>query len=298
MITLAENLTLDWGDFMENAGGTLRDLHKDLDFTDVTLVCEDNHQIPCHKVILAASSTLLKAMIKSTQHSHPLLYFWGVKARDLVRIIEFIYSGRVQVFQSDLADFLTLAEVLKVKGVSGEQMREKTKKLVQTKNTANNSEVPDEDLELVESESIYPLAYETNTQDSAKLPGEGLSQTTNDPAIISSKLSCFTMTTDSYNNTPTSNSPSHISANYESAPGPGHAPSSAPAPGLAWLGQPPLRSAEPLDKNVHNILSIETALELLRNPGCYTDDLDDMRLAPGGSVWLFMDPQEEPKKDW
>ena len=65
MITLAENFILNWGDFTENAGGTLRDLHKDLDFTDVTLVCEDNHQIPCHRVILAASSTLLKAMIKA-----------------------------------------------------------------------------------------------------------------------------------------------------------------------------------------------------------------------------------------
>ena len=117
MISFAEYLTLDWGDFTEYAGGTFRDLREDHDFCDVTLVCEDNQQIPCHRVILAASSPLLKAMIRSSQHSHPLLYFSGVKARDLARMVDFIYKGQVQVYQLDLTDFLTLAEMLKVKGV-------------------------------------------------------------------------------------------------------------------------------------------------------------------------------------
>ena len=119
MITFAEYLNLDWGDFTENAGGILRDLREDQDFCDVTLVCEDNQQIPCHRVILATSSPLLKAMIRSSQHSHPMIYFMGVKARDLARMVDFIYKDRVQVYQSDLTDFLTLAEMLKVKGVSG-----------------------------------------------------------------------------------------------------------------------------------------------------------------------------------
>ena len=82
MITFAEYLNLDWGDFKENAGRILRDLREDKDFCDVTLVCEDNQQIPCHRVILATSSPLLKAMIKSGQHSHPLLYFWGGEGED------------------------------------------------------------------------------------------------------------------------------------------------------------------------------------------------------------------------
>ena len=70
-----------------------------------------------HKVVLSSSSQLLKAMLKSSPHKHPFLYFWGIKARDLASMVDFIYTGQVQVYQSDLQDFLTLAELLKVKGV-------------------------------------------------------------------------------------------------------------------------------------------------------------------------------------
>ena len=114
----AEKCSLVWQDFQETAGHTFRDLREDGDFCDVTLVCEDNHQIPSHKVVLAASSPLLRDMLKSSQHSHPLLYFWGIKARDLSVLVDFIYKGQVQVYQSDLADFLNLAKLLKVNGVS------------------------------------------------------------------------------------------------------------------------------------------------------------------------------------
>jgi hypothetical protein len=104
-------------DCQDNDGVTFCNLREDQDFCDVTLVCEDNQQIPCHKVVLASSSQLLKAMLKSIPHNHPLLYFWGIKARDMARMVDFIYTGQVQVYQSDLQDFLTLAELLKVKGV-------------------------------------------------------------------------------------------------------------------------------------------------------------------------------------
>ena len=119
MITLSEYYTLDWRDFMANSGATFKDLREDQDLCDVTLVCEDNQQIPCHRVILAAISPLLKAMIRSSQHSHPLLYFFGVKSRNMSSIVDFIYKGQVRVYQDDLTDFLNLAEMLKIEGVSG-----------------------------------------------------------------------------------------------------------------------------------------------------------------------------------
>ena len=59
--------------------------------TSVTLVCEDNQQILCHKVVLAASSSIIKDMLRSSSHSH--LYFWGVKARDLARLARLHIQG-------------------------------------------------------------------------------------------------------------------------------------------------------------------------------------------------------------
>ena len=122
-MTSDEKCSVAWKDFQKNAGGTFCDLQEDKDFSDVTLVCEDNQQIPGHKVVLSASSPLLAAILRSSRQSHPLLYFLGVKARDLSRLVDFIYKGQVQVYQSDLTDFLTLAERLKVKGVSGGNQR-------------------------------------------------------------------------------------------------------------------------------------------------------------------------------
>ena len=47
-----------------------------------------------------------------------------MKARDLARLLDFIYRGQVQVYRSDLQDFLHIAEVLKVKGVTWGETRQ------------------------------------------------------------------------------------------------------------------------------------------------------------------------------
>ena len=49
------------------------------DFTDVTLACEDGHQVEALKVILAASSPLFHSMLRINKHAHPLIYMRGLK---------------------------------------------------------------------------------------------------------------------------------------------------------------------------------------------------------------------------
>ena len=51
-----ERYSLKWNKFESAATETLKSLHSDLDFADVTLACEDDHQIESHKVILSAAS--------------------------------------------------------------------------------------------------------------------------------------------------------------------------------------------------------------------------------------------------
>ena len=57
-MTSDEKCSVAWRDFQKNVGGTFCDLREDKDFSDVTLVCEDNQQIPGHNVVLSASSPL------------------------------------------------------------------------------------------------------------------------------------------------------------------------------------------------------------------------------------------------
>ena len=117
MLPSAEKCSLAWEDFLENAGETFRGLRADQDFCDVTLVCEDNQQIEAHKIVISASSVLLQKMLRSSQHNKPMLYFWGIKARDLSSVVDFIYKGQVEVYQSDLPDFLEVASMLAIKGL-------------------------------------------------------------------------------------------------------------------------------------------------------------------------------------
>ena len=47
-----------------------------------------------------------------------MIYMRGVKAKDLVAIVDFIYHGEANIFQEDLDGFLALADELQLKGLA------------------------------------------------------------------------------------------------------------------------------------------------------------------------------------
>ena len=116
-MTSSEKCSVKWEDFQENVSGSFAELHTSQDFCDVTLVCEDNQHIEAHKVVLSASSSLFNSILRNTKHNNTLLYFWDIKKRDLLVLVDFIYKGEVKVYESDLHDFLAVAKKLKVRGV-------------------------------------------------------------------------------------------------------------------------------------------------------------------------------------
>ena len=114
-----EKMCLKWKDFQTNINLSLKDLRSENNFADVTLVCEDNQLIETHKIILAASSSFFKSILTQNKHTHPLIYMKGIKSMDLAAIVDFMYYGEVQVYQEDLANFLAIAEELKLNGLTG-----------------------------------------------------------------------------------------------------------------------------------------------------------------------------------
>ena len=116
---MSEKLCLQWNNFQDNVKSAFGTLRESSDFADVTLACEDGHQIEAHKVILAASSPFFQAILKRNRHSHPLIYMRGVKSEDLVAMVDFLYYGEANVFQENLDSFLAIAEELKLKGLKG-----------------------------------------------------------------------------------------------------------------------------------------------------------------------------------
>jgi len=117
-ITMSEKLCLKWNDFQGNISTAFGNLRNETEFSDVTLVCEDGQQVEAHKVILAASSPFFQNLLRKNKHPHPMIYMRGVKSEDLVAIVDFLYIGEANVFQDNLDVFLTIAEELKLKGLT------------------------------------------------------------------------------------------------------------------------------------------------------------------------------------
>ena len=112
-----EKFCLRWNDFESNVSTAFRDLREEKDFFDVTLACDDS-QVDAHKVILAACSPFFRNVLRRNPHQHPLLYLKGVKYKELVCVLNFMYQGEVNVAQEELNTFLAVAEDLKVKGLT------------------------------------------------------------------------------------------------------------------------------------------------------------------------------------
>ena len=119
-MTGSEKICLKWNDFQETISSSFKDLRQDKDFADVTLACEDGHQVAAHKVVLTSFSPLFMTILKSNKHQHPLVYMRGIKSEDLVAIIDFLYLGETKVLQENLDSFLAIANELRLKGLTGE----------------------------------------------------------------------------------------------------------------------------------------------------------------------------------
>jgi hypothetical protein len=113
----SEKFCLRWNEFETNISDAFRELREEKDFFDVTLACDDS-QIEAHKVIISACSPFFRNVLRRNPHQHPLIYLKGVKYKELLSVLNFMYMGEVNVAQDELNTFLTVAEDLRVKGLT------------------------------------------------------------------------------------------------------------------------------------------------------------------------------------
>ena len=130
---MSEKFCLKWNDFQTNTTASFGNLRNDNDFADVTLATEDDQQIEVHKVVLSAGSPFFNNVLKKNKHPHPLIYMKNVKSKDLAAIVDFMYFGEVNILQEDLDQFLSLADEIKLLGLSGGSSPEEEKKKTDTK---------------------------------------------------------------------------------------------------------------------------------------------------------------------
>lgn len=128
-VSQQEKFCLRWNDFESNLSAAFKELRQESEYLDVTLLCEDQDQIEAHQLVLSACSGFFKNALRRTKHKHPLLYLKGVQHADLNHILDFIYFGEVSIAQENLNAFLSVAEELKIKGLTQTNLNVKENKM-------------------------------------------------------------------------------------------------------------------------------------------------------------------------
>uniref|UniRef100_A0A0K2TVH0 Uncharacterized protein n=1 Tax=Lepeophtheirus salmonis TaxID=72036 RepID=A0A0K2TVH0_LEPSM len=117
MGTATQKYSLKWNDFTVNVASTFRDLHSRHDFVDVTLACADGSTLEAHKVILSSVSTYFRDILKTTPCKHPIIILKDTGRDEASAMLEFAYTGEVNVAQELLQSFLHMAKSFRIKGL-------------------------------------------------------------------------------------------------------------------------------------------------------------------------------------
>ena len=114
---MSEKFCVKWNDFQESLLNSYKNLKDDASFTDVTLVSDDQVQIPVHKFALSSCSSFFKTILLNNPHNNPLLFLYGINSTILKSIIDYIYCGEAKLYHEQLDAFLEVAQKLKIEGL-------------------------------------------------------------------------------------------------------------------------------------------------------------------------------------
>ena len=113
---IAGQFCLQWSEYKTNIERCFMDVRQAGDFSDVTLLCEDD-QITAHKLVLSAGSDFFRETLRKVSHPHPLIYMRGVNKKEIGAVLDFLYNGQATVELEDLSRFFDITKELRIKGI-------------------------------------------------------------------------------------------------------------------------------------------------------------------------------------
>ena len=89
---------LTWDTYPDHLREMMKEMMSSDDFTDVTLVSDDNKSIKAHRNILSACSPFFRDILKiETDNSHPVvIYLTWIQYQEIETILRFMYLGEVR----------------------------------------------------------------------------------------------------------------------------------------------------------------------------------------------------------
>nr|XP_026497251.1 protein bric-a-brac 2-like isoform X1 [Vanessa tameamea] len=113
---LETQFSLSWEQHMFNISHGLSKFRHNGEFVDMTLAA-DGYFLKAHQMILSLVSPYIKDIIASLQCTHPVIFLDNVSYKTLCSILDYVYTGEVQVTKEQLDDLIKAGKVLQIKGL-------------------------------------------------------------------------------------------------------------------------------------------------------------------------------------
>ncbi|XP_074038279.1 uncharacterized protein isoform X2 [Leptinotarsa decemlineata] len=150
-----EQFSLRWNNFHSNLTSGFHELLEAAELVDVTLAV-DGHFLQAHKIVLSICSPYFKHMFKVNPCKHPIVILKDVGHENMKDILEFMYRGEVSVLRENLTQFLRTAELLQVKGLTGDDSGEEPSS-PKDKTNCDNEEENEIYNQLIETDVEMPI---------------------------------------------------------------------------------------------------------------------------------------------
>ena len=118
MFSQVGRCNIAWDSYPDYVKEMLQNMLED-EFTDVTLVSDDQKEIKAHKSVLSSCSSVFKKILSGNKTFNPIIYLRGIKYQELESIVQFIYNGQTSCAEAGVKEFLDVARNLEIKELSG-----------------------------------------------------------------------------------------------------------------------------------------------------------------------------------
>ena len=110
-------------------------------YADVTLVSDDKIPVKAHKLILSASSPVMKNLLVNHPNSQPLIFLRDVEYQDLKAILQFLYSGQTQVNKDRLEKVIEAGKNLGIDNIGFSATETESKVLVKNELSTSGKKI-------------------------------------------------------------------------------------------------------------------------------------------------------------
>jgi len=153
---MSEKFNLTWHTFASHGKDLFRNLMETQEYSDVTIVSDDQHQYKAHKFILSECSTVFKNILSS----NPLntsIYLRGIHHKELESILQFIYLGEATFYHERLNEFLIVAKNLDIKDIGKNVVDEEDEASNSNKNLENLEELNENQCNIESNDLVNPV---------------------------------------------------------------------------------------------------------------------------------------------